>query len=43
MKLFLDTADINEIRVAAERAIALTDKLRRPPIASQTESPASEP
>ncbi|HEV2033448.1 MAG TPA: histidine kinase dimerization/phospho-acceptor domain-containing protein [Candidatus Dormibacteraeota bacterium] len=37
-------ADINEIRVAAERAIALTDKLRRLPIAtSQTESPASEP
>jgi signal transduction histidine kinase len=37
-------ADINEIRVAAERAIALTDKLRRLPIgSSQTESPASEP
>ncbi len=32
--------DINEIRVAAERAIALTDKLRS---SSQSESPASEP
>jgi signal transduction histidine kinase len=25
-------ADIQEIRVAAERAIVLTDKLRRPPV-----------
>jgi signal transduction histidine kinase len=25
-------ADIQEIRVAADRAIALTDKLRRPPV-----------
>jgi signal transduction histidine kinase len=31
--------DIKEIRVAAERAIALTDKLRRPPAAA----PDSEP
>ncbi len=36
-------ADIGEIRAAADRAIALTDKLRRLPTApSQTESPASE-
>ena len=36
-------ADIGEIRVAADRAIVLTDKLRRLPTAtSQTESPASE-
>ena len=36
--------DINEIRVAAERAIVLTDKLRRTPMATtQSESPASEP
>ena len=36
--------DIQEIRVAAERAIALTDKLRRPPTpASESESPASSP
>jgi signal transduction histidine kinase len=34
--------DIQEIRVAAERAIALTDKLRRPPVAAaESESPAS--
>jgi len=34
--------DIQEIKVAAERAIALTEKLRRPPIpASESESPAS--
>jgi signal transduction histidine kinase len=31
--------DIKEIRVAAERAIALTEKLRRPPAAA----PDSEP
>jgi signal transduction histidine kinase len=37
-------ADINEIRVAADRALVLTDKLRRLPAATaQTESPASEP
>jgi signal transduction histidine kinase len=37
-------ADITEIRTAAERAIALTDKLRRLPAATtQSESPASEP
>jgi signal transduction histidine kinase len=37
-------ADIQEIRVAAERAIALTEKLRRPPIpAPDSESPASAP
>ena len=35
-------ADINEIKVAAERAIVLTDKLRRTPI-TESESPASEP
>jgi signal transduction histidine kinase len=36
--------DIQEIRVAAERAIALTEKLRRPPgPASESESPASTP
>ncbi len=35
--------DINEIRVAAERAIVLTDKLRRQPTAtSESETPASE-
>jgi len=34
--------DIQEIRVAAERAIALTDKLRRPPLpAPDSESPTS--
>jgi signal transduction histidine kinase len=34
--------DIGEIRVAAERAIALTEKLRRPPApAPESESPAS--
>ena len=27
-------ADIQEIRIAAERAIALTEKLRRPPVPS---------
>ena len=37
-------ADINEIRVAADRALVLTDKLRRLPAAgAQTESQASEP
>ncbi len=37
-------ADIQEIKVAAERAIALTEKLRRPPIpAPDLESPASAP
>jgi signal transduction histidine kinase len=36
--------DIQEIRVAAERAIALTDKLRRPPPPiPESESPASTP
>jgi signal transduction histidine kinase len=35
-------ADIHEIKVAAERAIVLTEKLRRMPIA-ESESPASEP
>ena len=36
--------DIQEIRVAAERAIALTDKLRRPPTPTpESESPASSP
>jgi signal transduction histidine kinase len=36
--------DINEIKVAAERAIALTEKLRRlPNAAPQPESPASTP
>jgi signal transduction histidine kinase len=36
--------DIQEIRVAAERAIALTEKLRRPPThAPESESPASAP
>jgi len=35
-------ADIQEIRVAAERAIALTEKLSRPPIpAPDSEPPAS--
>jgi len=35
-------ADIQEIRVAAERAIALTEKLRRPPAsAPDSESTAS--
>jgi signal transduction histidine kinase len=34
-------ADIQEIRVAAERAIALTEKLRRPPVSSpESDSPA---
>jgi signal transduction histidine kinase len=37
-------ADVNEIRVAADRALVLTDKLRRLPAATaKTESPASEP
>jgi signal transduction histidine kinase len=37
-------ADIKEIRVAAERAIALTDQLRRPPAAApDSESQASSP
>ena len=37
-------SDIKEIRVAAERAIALTDKLRRPPPAApDSESQASSP
>ena len=37
-------ADIQEIKVAAERAIALTEKLRRPPVATpESESPASAP
>ena len=36
--------DIQEIKVAAERAIALTEKLRRPPVATpESESPASAP
>jgi len=36
--------DIQEIRTAAERAIALTDKLRRPPVpAPDSETPASAP
>ena len=36
--------DIQEIRVAAERAIALTEKLRRPPVpAADSESTASAP
>jgi len=36
--------DIKEIRVAAERAIALTEKLRRPPVpAPDTEPPSSTP
>jgi signal transduction histidine kinase len=36
--------DIQEIRVAAERAIALTEKLRRPPtVAPESEPPASTP
>jgi signal transduction histidine kinase len=36
--------DIQEIRTAAERAIALTDKLRRPSVpAPDSESPASAP
>jgi signal transduction histidine kinase len=36
--------DIKEIRVAAERAIALTDKLRRPPApAPDSEPPSSTP
>jgi hypothetical protein len=36
--------DIQEIRVAAERAIALTDKLRRPPApVSDPESTTSAP
>jgi hypothetical protein len=35
-------ADIQEIRTAAERAIALTEKLRRPPVpAPDSESTAS--
>lgn len=33
--------DIKEIKVAAERAIALTDKLRRPPAAAPESDPAS--
>lgn len=36
--------DIQEIRVAAERAIALTEKLRRPPAPPpDPEAPASTP
>jgi signal transduction histidine kinase len=36
--------DIKEIRVAAERAIALTEKLRRPPVpAPDSEAPSSTP
>ena len=36
--------DIQEIRTAAERAIALTDKLRRPLVpAPDSETPASAP
>jgi signal transduction histidine kinase len=36
--------DIQEIRTAAERAIALTDKLRRPAVpAPDSETPASAP
>ena len=36
--------DIQEIRTAAERAIALTDMLRRPPVpAPDSETPASAP
>ena len=35
-------ADIVEIKLAAERALVMTDKLRRMPIA-EAESPASEP
>ncbi|MEA2627895.1 MAG: His Kinase (phospho-acceptor) domain [Chloroflexota bacterium] len=36
--------DIKEIRVAAERAIALTEKLRRPPVpAADSEPPSSTP
>ena len=36
--------DIQEIRTAAERAIVLTDKLRRPPVpAPDSETPASAP
>jgi signal transduction histidine kinase len=36
--------DIQEIRVAADRAIALTDKLRRPPVpALGSESSAGTP
>ena len=36
--------DIQEIRVAAERAIALTEKLRRPPVpAPDPEAPPSPP
>ena len=36
--------DIQEIKVAAERAIALTEKLRRPPSAApEAEPPTSAP
>ena len=35
-------ADIVEIKLAAERALVMTEKLRRIPIA-EAESPASEP
>ena len=36
--------DIQEIKVAAERAIALTEKLRRPPVpAPDSETPTSAP
>jgi signal transduction histidine kinase len=36
--------DIHEIHVAAERAIALTEKLRRPPVpAPDSEPPSSTP
>ena len=33
--------DIKEIRVAAERAIALTEKLRRPPVPAPDSEPQS--
>ncbi len=36
-------ADIQEIRLAADRAIALTDKLRRPPTPSVEMDPTSAP
>jgi hypothetical protein len=36
-------ADIHEIRLAAERAIALTEKLRRPPTPASDADPTSAP
>jgi signal transduction histidine kinase len=36
-------ADIHEIRLAAERAIALTEKLRRPPTPAPDADPTSAP